>query len=110
MIINLPQLSWFRQIQDNRPVRNIFTGSLGTNSEHGSLRCTTFNYKVYAEDTAKEGEEENIVLIAQCHIQLPWAQNLECKNHQQKEFEFSPQGITQAATWLEEQFKQENIG
>ncbi len=110
MEIKLPQLSWFRQIQDNRPVRNFLSGSLGTDPEHGCLRKKTFNYKVNAEEITQEGEEEKIILVAQCYVQLPWSQNLECINHQQKEFEFSAEGIAQAGQWLEEQYEKENIG
>lgn len=110
MEIKLPQLSWFRQIQDNRPVRNFFSGSLGTDPEQGSLRHKTFNYEVYAEELKKEEEEEVIILVAKCHVMLPWSQGLERTGHQQKEFKFSAEGIEQAAAWIEEQYKKENIG
>lgn len=101
MEIKLPQMSWFHQIQDNRPVRNIFTGSLGTDHEHGSIRCTTFNYKVYATDKKKEDtEEEIIIIVAECHTQLPYSQKSECIDFKKESFEYSAQGIQQAADWL----------
>ncbi len=105
MNFKLPQLSWFRQIQDNRPVKNFLTGSLGTDPEHGCLRKRTFNYKVNAIEIPQEGQEDKIMLSASCYIRLPWAQNLECVNHQFMEFEFSAEGISQAEQWLEEQYK-----
>ena len=104
MEIKLPQLSWFHQIQDNRPVRNIFTGSLGTDPAHGSLHLTTFNYKVYATDEKCEGEEEDtIILVAECFTQLPFSQKLARVDQKSKNFEYSTQGIAQIVEWLEEQ-------
>lgn len=116
MEIKLPQLSYFHQIQDNRPVRNKHSGSLGTDPEHGAFCTTTFNYKVYADDakaeentdnpetTAESTEEEKIILIAECYIQLPWSQGLECKCHNRKAFSFSVQGLADIALWLNEQY------
>ncbi|MBE6735037.1 MAG: hypothetical protein E7563_06835 [Ruminococcaceae bacterium] len=104
MEIKLPQMSWFHQIADNRPARNIFTGSLGTDPEHGSIRYTTFNYKVYAMDEQVEGAEEEIIIIkAECHTQLPFSQGCKCVDYKEAKFDFSSEGINQAAQWLLEQ-------
>ncbi|MBQ2943646.1 MAG: hypothetical protein IJD93_02965 [Ruminococcus sp.] len=104
MEIKLPQLSWFHQIQDNRPVRNIFTGSLGTDPAHGSLHLKTFNYKVYATDEKREGEDEDtIILVAECFTQLPFSQKLARVDQRSQSFEYSQQGIAQIISWLEEQ-------
>lgn len=109
MNFNLPRLSWFWQIQDNRPVMNILTGSLGTDPEHGCLRKKTFNYKVNAIEIPQEGQEDKIMLSASCYVQLPWAQNMECINHRQKDFEYSQEGIAQIEQWLEEQYQKEDL-
>lgn len=105
MDIKLPQLSWFRQIQDNRPVRNFLTGSLGTDPAKGALHKTIFNYQVNAEEETTESGEEKITLLAQCHIQLPYTQRFERRDHRKKVFEFSAQGIADATEWLKAQYK-----
>ena len=107
MEIKLPQMSWFHQIADNRPARNIFTGSLGTDPEHGSIRYTTFNYKVYAMDEKVEGSEDEVIIIkAECHTQLPFSKGCECVDFKEAKFEFSNEGLSQVIQWLLEQAAQ----
>lgn len=97
MSIKLPSLSWFWQIQDNRPVKNILTGSLGTDPAKGCLHLTTFNYKVYADDT----DEDNKILVAEHHAQLPWSQGLKRSETTSRKFDYSIEGIKEIELWLE---------
>ncbi len=97
MSIQLPSLSWFWQIQDNRPVKNILTGSLGTDPAKGCLHLTTFNYKVYADDT----DEDNKKLVAEYHAQLPWSQKLRRTEVTSRVFDYSLDGLKEIQSWLE---------
>ena len=49
-MITLPHYNWFFQIQEGKPVTNVFSGSSGTEPSTGCFSIITFDYKVYVTD------------------------------------------------------------
>lgn len=73
--IVLPQYEWFVNKKYNKPVSNIFTGSLGTDKQYGCTASTIFNYKVYVVDAGKDAT----LIVGECYISKP------CNNQNKKE-------------------------
>lgn len=101
MGIPLPSTNWFVQVQGDRIIRNTYTGSCGTNPSIGCISESIFNYKVYVQGETSE----DLALVAECHIRLPWAGNLEKVNHQRHVATFSAEGIQEISAWLSKEYQ-----
>lgn len=50
-MIQLPNYLWFVQEQGGKYLTNVYSGSLGTDPQEGSMNKTTFNYKAFVKTT-----------------------------------------------------------
>lgn len=110
-MINLPHYNWFYQIQEGKHVTNVYSGSSGTEPSTGCLSITTFDYSVYVDLTVikkkdAEGndteETEPFKIVASWHYTYPFGHSPQFSQTITKVFENSPEGLAEAAQWLEE--------
>jgi hypothetical protein len=98
-MITLPHYNWFFQIQENKPVTNVFTGSSGTEPRTGCFSIITFDYAVYVDTKVEEGKPYEIV--AEWRYTYPFGHIPKSSETVTKRFENTPDGLIQAAKWLE---------
>ena len=109
-MINLPHYNWFFQIQEGKPVTNVYTGSSGTEPSTGCFTITTFDYSVYVDTTVikkkdadgNETEEtEPFKIVASWRYTYPFGHSPRFSEPVTKHFENTPEGLREAAKWLE---------
>jgi hypothetical protein len=113
-MITLPHYNWFFQIQEGKPVTNVFSGSSGTEPSTGCFSIITFDYKVYVTEKKEEnaeGEENKdekaekkppvYKIVAEWHYTYPFGHDPKFSETVTKDFEASPNGLIEAAKWLE---------
>ena len=98
-MIELPSYDWFCQKEAGRDsfLLNTFTGSLNTEPAKGFMGETSFFYKVFVVPTEDK-------TVAQSGFLTPWNEGGEKIEEKEAFFENSPQGIRDAARWLDEQY------
>ena len=110
-MITLPHYNWFFQIQEGKPVTNVFTGSSGTEPSTGCFSITTFDYSVYVDTTVikkkdadgnETEENEPFKIVAKWRFTYPFGNDPRCSDTVTAQFENSPDGLRAAASWLEE--------
>ena len=95
-MIELPVYDWFVIINEGKPSSNTYTGSCGTDPAGGCLSVTTFNYKVSIKDVGTE----NARILCNCFLIRPWGKETVRETMSDTEYECSPEGLEQAALWL----------
>ena len=105
-MIKLPHYNWFFQIQDRKPVTNVYTGSSGTEPSTGCFSIITFDYKVYVESKVEKNEDGTDApptyrLVAEWRFTYPFGHTPRHTEPESSYFEASPDGLAEAVKWLE---------
>lgn len=95
-MIQLPAYSWFVTIDGGRPATNTYTGSCGTAPALGCISVPTFHYKVSIKNVGTETAH----ILCECFSEKPWSEGGGKEPIGCKEFACSPDGLAQAAAWL----------
>ena len=98
MKIELPNYHWFVCQHEGRYVANVYTGSLGTQSDVGCIGVCTFHYRGYV-DTAS-GKESEFRVIAECYLIQPWHLGGKKTDWERAELGYAEEGMAQAEKWL----------
>ncbi len=107
MEITLPICDWFTAEFDRETGRgNMFSGSVGTDSQTGSLSRRLFEYNavmIRTEEEDAEGKKKKIVTLhVACGLRLPWPHGAAWSQPQEADFPGTQDGIDQAVAWLTE--------
>jgi hypothetical protein len=109
-MITLPHYNWFFQIQEGKPVTNVYTGSSGTEPSTGCFSITTFDYSVRVDTTVikkkdadgnETDEQEPFKIVASWRFTYPFGHDPKFSEPVTEYFENSPEGLALAAKWLE---------
>lgn len=100
-MIQLPNRSWFIQKQGGKYITNVYSGSLGTNSQEGCINQFTFNYRVSI--IVKDNDE--ISLHAECFWRTPWREDARIIGFSECDFAVTDEGIKDSNEWLVLQYK-----
>ncbi len=96
--IDLPKLHWLISKHEGRYVTNVYSASLGTLPNEGSINVKTFNYRVHVDTSS--GKESEFRLIAESYIINPWNTGGHKSNMERSEFEATERGLILASQWL----------
>lgn len=107
MEITLPIYDWFTAEFDRETGRgNMFSGSVGTDNQIGSLSRRLFEYNavmIRTEHEDAEGKKKKVVTLhVTCGLRLPWPQGAAWSQPQEADFPGTQDGIDQAVAWLAE--------
>lgn len=107
MEITLPIYDWFTAEFDRETGRgNMFSGSVGTDSQTGSLSRRLFEYNavmIRTEEEDAEGKKKKVVTLhVACGLRLPWPNGAAWSQPQEADFPGTQDGIDQAVAWLTE--------
>lgn len=115
MPITLPIHEWFTADFDYKTgLGNRYSGSVGTDGSAGSLARTLFEYNAVMIRTEQDDEngqkKKTVTLHVSCGIRRPWPDGASWESRQEKTFPGTPEGIEQAAAWLEDRRAESGIG
>ena len=103
LLIQLPKFNWFDGLMMFGGKGNVYTGSIGTDPQRGTVSESCFRYRVWLEKD--ENSEKSLIAV--------WYRGCQCyeatdKNQTvRKEFEGSQRGISEAQEWLLDSYKNE---